>query len=195
MIYLLIRKLFNGLMLAVERGNRNSISEDNMKIKEKKTIVQRIGCKLSKLCENSKGMCLIEAIVSTGLVGIVTMSMVGAVSQSTVFTKSVDVFYLGTHIAQRRVEVLKRMDFDLLESNAETDIRVSSDGNIDPNGKYFRTTEITANYDNNTDLKKVKVTVKRIRLDMCGTIAKKDTDELDLVHDPIVMETLFVNFE
>lgn len=131
-----------------------------------------------------KGIGLVEVIVAAALVAVGMVSLSAIAVQSSVFSRNVDIAYISSYIAQRRVDMLKRFDFVQLSAFAETDIRVGNDGNSDPYGDYLRTTEIIPNFDNNRYLAKIKVTVKRIRLGSEGR-------ETFLI-TPVVMETLFV---
>ncbi|MFH1799014.1 MAG: prepilin-type N-terminal cleavage/methylation domain-containing protein [Candidatus Omnitrophota bacterium] len=141
--------------------------------------------------KNKKGFTLIEAVVSMLLLGIAVVSMIAALTQTSIFSESVNRAYAVSYLAQRRVDLLKRLDFDLLSSSAENSVRVGIDGNEDPNGAYVRTTEITTNFDDNPCLTKVKVTSRRAKVNADGSILNSATNEITFTGAPVVMETLF----
>jgi len=128
------------------------------------------------------GLTLVEVVISILLIAISVVSVLAAVTQSSVFSKRIDAIYVASYLAQRRIDILKEFDFDQLypgavESNIEID--VDDDGDAD----YRRTTEIVQNYDGNPKLIKVKVTVEKVRINLDGTESG--------MGDPITMETLF----
>lgn len=141
--------------------------------------------------EHKQGFTLVETVVSMLLLGIAVVSLVASLTQSRIFSESVDRSYTVSNLAQRRIDVLKRLDFDLLSSCVENSVRVGIDGNIDANGSYVRTTEITTNFDGNSHLTKVKVTARRAKINADGTILDPATGEIAYAGDPIIMETLF----
>jgi len=128
--------------------------------------------------QNDDGLTLVEVVVTLALIAIVIVSVVATVVQSATFSDRIDKVYTASYLAQRRIDLLKRFDFDEVQSAEETDIRVGADGTIDPDGDYIRTTGVYT--DTNPYLLKIQVSV-------------------DLVIDdtptgsPIVMETYFVD--
>ncbi|MDD4957589.1 MAG: hypothetical protein PHH49_08400 [Candidatus Omnitrophica bacterium] len=142
---------------------------------------------LFKYRTDNRGTTLVEVLVGFMLAAIIVLSIIAISSQSSVFAKRIDTVYIATQLAQDRLNVLKRMDFAFLPISGETNIRVDASGNVDPQGRYTRTTEITENYDNISSLTKVTVTVKRINIGISGTTAST----LEYMGDPIVVETLF----
>jgi len=146
---------------------------------------------MSILSRNSTGMTLVEVLVSLALVTIAIGSMIALITQSSVFSRRVDRVYTASYLGQRRIDLLKKFDFDQLASTAETDIRISSDGNISENGNYVRTTEVVTNFNDNVYLAKVKVSVRKIKINMDGTVLDPETGEMTFLGEPIVMETLF----
>ncbi len=144
---------------------------------------------------NKKGMTLVEAVVSVALIAVVVVSLVAVLTQSSVFSRTVDTAFTASYLAQRRIDVLNRFGFDQLPLAEETDIRIDSDGNIAAEGNYLRTTEVDTDFDDNIYLTKVKVSVKRVKINIDGTIKDPETGEMTFVGQPIVMETLFADFE
>jgi type II secretory pathway pseudopilin PulG len=140
-------------------------------------------------------MTLIETIVSIVLVIVIILSVMGTMMQSSVFSRRIDQVYTATYIAQRRIDLLKRLGFDQVSAAGETDIRVDASGNASPDGHYVRTTEVTTDYGGNPSLTKVKVAVKRLKIYMDGGVLDPSTGEMTFIGDPIVMETLFSNIE
>ncbi|MDD3088642.1 MAG: prepilin-type N-terminal cleavage/methylation domain-containing protein [Candidatus Omnitrophica bacterium] len=138
---------------------------------------------------SKKGMTLVEVVVSMVIVTIAVVSLFAAVTQSSVLSKRSGMGYTLTNIALRRIEVLKRLDSDMLPFAEESGIQVSSDGNVSSTGEYFRTTEITQNYNENPYLTKAKVTARKVKLDTDGTI----TTPLAYQGDPVVIETIIAD--
>ena len=132
--------------------------------------------------KNLQGLTLVEVVISILLVAISIVSVLAAVTQSSVFSKRIDAVYTASYLAQRRIDILKEFDFDQLypaavESNIEIDI--DDDGDAD----YRRTTEVVQNYAGNSKLIKIKVTVEKVQTNLDGTESG--------MGDPIIMETLF----
>lgn len=144
---------------------------------------------------NNRGMTLAEVVIAAILVAIIVVSMLATVTQSSVFSQNIDIAYTASNLAQRRIDWLKRFDFDQVPGNDETDVRIGADGNIDANGNYLRSTEITQNYDSNSHLLKVKVSVKRVRVRADGTIKDPSTGQVTYVGAPVVMETLLADIK
>jgi len=141
--------------------------------------------------KNQKGMTLVEVIMAAALVLIAAVSMGVVATQSAVFSRRIDMIYTASYLAQRRIDVLKRLSFSDISAAEEIDLRVGLDGNIDANGNYLRSTEIIPNFDADASLLKVKVTVKRMKINMDGSILDPETGEMTFLGAPIVMETLF----
>ncbi|MFC1548992.1 prepilin-type N-terminal cleavage/methylation domain-containing protein [Candidatus Omnitrophota bacterium] len=146
------------------------------------------------LAYNKKGMTFIEVIVAAALVALVVVSLFAAVTQTSVFSKRIDRVYKASYLAQRRIDMLKRLDFDLVQFSEETDVRVDADGNLSSTGTYVRTTEVDTNYSGNPFLLKVKVTVKKAHVKYDGSIYG-DLGQITIIGQPIVMETLFCDVE
>jgi type II secretory pathway pseudopilin PulG len=144
--------------------------------------------------KDKTGMTLIEVIVAVALVALVVVSLFASVTQTSVFSKRIDRVYTASNLAQRRMDMLKRFDFDLIPFAEETDVRIDADGNLSSTGTYVRTTEVTENYDGNQFLLKVKVTVKKAKVNIDGSIYG-DTGQITFVGQPVVMETLFSDMD
>ncbi|MCK4851947.1 MAG: prepilin-type N-terminal cleavage/methylation domain-containing protein [Candidatus Omnitrophica bacterium] len=145
-----------------------------------------------ELYRDQKGITLVEVLVSIGLITLVIVAMGAALTQSSVFSKNIDIAYTATCLAHGRVNTLKRLDFDQLLGGAEDSIRIDADGNTNPAGHYLRTTEITTDFDGNSHLTQVKVSVKRVKVNIDGSIA--DTEgKMTFLGRPVIMETLFAD--
>ena len=144
-----------------------------------------------QLLKNSKGMTIVEIIISVILIAIVVVALFAALTQSAVFSKRIDLIYTASYIAQSRIDALKKLDFDQVDLSEETDVRVDEMGNIDANGKYMRSTEITTDFDGNSYLKKVKISVRRMKVNIDGTV----DDPITFEGQPIIMETLLADMD
>ncbi|MBD3296269.1 MAG: hypothetical protein GF392_02760 [Candidatus Omnitrophica bacterium] len=141
-----------------------------------------------------KGMTLVEVVVSVALIALVVLSLVLTVTQSAVYSRRVDVLYTASYLAQRRIDMLNRLDFALLPEAAESSVRIGADGNIDPDGDYLRTTEIQENHDGNPFITRVKVSVFRVQVGLSGE-KRDEVGNITTVSSPVVMETLLTNIE
>ncbi len=139
---------------------------------------------------NTHGMTFVEVIVAAALVTVIILSLVATVLQSSVFAKRIDQNYTATYIAQRRIDLLKRLGFDQVSAAGETDVRVDASGNMSSDGLYARTTEVDTNFGGNDSLAKVKVTVKKVKINIDGII-----EEGVYLGQPVIMETLFSDIE
>ena len=112
-------------------------------------------------------MTLVEVIVAVALVALVVVSLFASVTQTSVFSKRIDRMYTASYLAQRRIDMLKRLDFELVQFAEETDVSVDADGNV---------------------------TVKKANVNFDGSIYD-DLGQLTFIGQPIVMETLFCDVE
>ncbi len=132
---------------------------------------------------DKRGMTLVEVVVSAAILGIVVISVVATIAQSSVFSRRIDHVYTSNNLAKKRMDDLKRyLVVDLADRATETDVRIDSNGDLDVSGNYIRTTEVTENYDSNPYLIKVKVSVDRFF-------------EGSAYGSPAVIETLFADVE
>ena len=130
-----------------------------------------------------KGMTLVEVVVSAAILGIVVVSVIATIAQSSVFSRRIDHVYTCSNLAKKRMDDLKRyLVGDLADRASETDVRIDENGDIDVSGNYIRTTEITSDYDANPYLYKIKVSVDRVV-------------EGEKYGSPAVIETLFADVE
>jgi type II secretory pathway pseudopilin PulG len=143
--------------------------------------------KNSSNTNTQRGLTLVEVVISVLLIAISIVSVLAAVTQSSVFSKRIDAVYTASYLAQRRIDILKEFEFDQLDPGAiETNVEIDVDD--DGDSDYRRTTEITPNYSGNPKLTKIKVTVEKVQLNLDGTESG--------MGDPIIMETLlFEGFE
>ncbi|MFQ5952878.1 MAG: hypothetical protein ACE5JK_05690 [Candidatus Omnitrophota bacterium] len=146
---------------------------------------------MKKHFSDKKGMTLIEVFVSAALIAVIVLSLFVVATQSAVFSRRIEQVYTATYIAQRRIDLLKRLGFDQIPSAAESDVRVGTDGNISGSGHYVRTTEVESDFGGNPSLIKIKITVQRLKINMDGSIS----DPVTYLGDPIIMETLYSNIE
>jgi type II secretory pathway pseudopilin PulG len=109
---------------------------------------------------STKGITLVEVLVSMALVTLVIVSVVALLGQSATYSVRIDKIYTTANLAKKRIDDIKWLQFtDLAARAAEVNVRIDEAGYNDPNGGYIRTTEITENFDGNVYLTKIKVTV------------------------------------
>ncbi|MBF0253465.1 MAG: hypothetical protein HQL29_06600 [Candidatus Omnitrophica bacterium] len=145
---------------------------------------------MNKLKDN-KGLSLVEVVVSIGLAMVVIISIVAGVTQGAVFSKRIDMVYTATSIAQNRIDLLKKFDFEDVSAGYESLIKVDEIGSNDTNGKYLRSTEIVDDYLGNTHLKKVKVIVNVVQYKADGTFTDSENGQKVYLTNPIIVETIF----
>jgi type II secretory pathway pseudopilin PulG len=144
--------------------------------------------------KNDRGMTLVEVVVAMAVVIAVVVAMTAVTSQSSVFSRSVDAVYTASYLAQRRTDMLQRLEFDQLEEAEEDSVRIGADGNMDANGEYLRTTEVDTSHDGNPYLTKVKISVRRARIFPDGGITDS-SGQTSFIGNPVVIETLFADVE
>ena len=147
----------------------------------------------TNIIRNSKGLTLVEIAIAMALVAVVSLALIASVTQSAAFSRKIDIAYSASQVCQRRIENLNRMDFSELELLEETDVQVDIDGYVDSAGHYSRTTEVDADFDGNQYLKKVKVSVKKAKVFLDGSIGDPQTGDVTFIDTPVVMETIFVD--
>jgi len=141
---------------------------------------------MKKRYDPTSGITLVEVIISMAIVTLVTVAVLAAIAHSVTFTERADNVYTASILAQRRIDVLKKFDFSEIPLIApETDVSVKVD--LDPStpasyDEYFRTTEITEDYDGDSDLMKIKVSVHT-------------TVDGVKSGNPVIMETLLYDTE
>ena len=143
---------------------------------------------------SQKGMTLVEVVTAIALAGIVIISLIATVTQSSVFSKSIDLTYKASYLAQRRIDMLKRLNFDQLEGAEENQIRIDSSGTIASSGNFTRTTEVDTDHNGNSYLSKVKVTVRKVKISSEGKTTNANGETV-FVGNPIIMETVFFDSE
>jgi len=129
-----------------------------------------------------------EVVISIALVVLAVGALLSLLSQSSVFSSRINKVYSASYLAQRRIDLLKRFNFDEIASEAYSEdlVRVDDDGNMSSTGDYTRSTEIDTIYGGNHHLTHVKVSVRKIRIGLDGTIEGFESN-------PVTMETLFTD--
>ncbi|MBF0217517.1 MAG: type II secretion system protein [Candidatus Omnitrophica bacterium] len=130
---------------------------------------------------DKRGFSLVEVLTTLALIALVIVPVLASVAQSSVFSKRLDMTYYASYLAQRRIELLKSIDFTLLYPDCNEQ-NIGIDINGDGISEYKRTTEITQNYAGSGKLLKIKVTVTKVLANLNGSYTGMGT--------PIVMETI-----
>lgn len=138
------------------------------------------GRTMTDLFKDPKGMTYVEIMVAIVLVTVVVVPVVALVTNSATLGRRVDMVYTASSLAQRRIDLVKRFDFDEIDKTEETDVRVGADGMSSEAGEYIRTTSVFTT--ENPYLLRVKTSVDRVVDDEASG-------------NPVVMETLFVDSE
>lgn len=114
-------------------------------------------------CGGSRGITLVETIVSAFIVSLVAISIVMIFAQTLDMSRRIDYEYAATNLAKSRIErakaVVESSGFDALPDLEETDSVLDSAGVPDSAGDFRRSTSVVVNYNGNTRLTSVDVTV------------------------------------
>ncbi len=115
--------------------------------------------KIDKKRSLNSGTTLIEVIGAIFVFSIAVQALIAVYLQSIQVGKRLDCAYTAYNLAKNRVEVLRSLNYTLLPSSVEDAVVVNSDGTPDPNGRFIRSTTITANYGGSALLTQAKVSV------------------------------------
>ncbi len=149
---------------------------------------------MTNILRDPKGMTLVEVVVGAALITLMILALIATLSQGSVFSKRLERTYTASNLAEMRIDTLRKLDFAQIPQSTEVDIRVGKDGNMDASGQYYRTTAVVENYDGNQYLTKVTVTVKKIKVNMDGSILD-DQGEATFLGQAITMETLLADVD
>ena len=118
--------------------------------------------------DSRRGTTLVETMIAIMILG----GTVGGACHMTVLAKGISdqarEHYQAINVARNQLERMRVLGFDQLSACAEAEVRVDSNGAVNPNGHFRRTTSITVLA---SDLKEAKVVVdvmNRISLDFNG---------------------------
>jgi type II secretion system protein I len=105
------------------------------------------------------GFTFIEIVVA---MAILALAMAGTFRMMSVSMQTRQVaqnHYVATVMANNRIERAKNLAFGELSLLAETEVAVDSLGTPDPDGRYLRSTLIQPNFDSQTNLTRITVTI------------------------------------
>ena len=102
---------------------------------------------------------MVEVAIAVMVTAIVIIGVLGLYYQSVLVTKKMNQLFIATNIAKSRLERLRNIEFDTLPLTAETDTLIDSEGNSVANGNFVRNTSVATNYNGDSDLTQVTVTV------------------------------------
>ncbi len=134
---------------------------------------------MRNLFKDSRGMTLVEVIISIMIVALIAIAVLTAITQGAILISRSDEIYTASILAQARIDTLKKFDFANIPYTApeiDVPIDIDGDGEVD----FFRTTAVTQNFNGFSDLVTVKVSVDR-------------ADEASPAGHPITMETVFAD--
>jgi len=138
---------------------------------------------------DQRGITLVELLIAVVLVSLIFAAIGSLLSQSSVYARKLDITYTASYLAERRIELLKRLDFEQIHQAGESNIRIGDDGSEDENGEYLRTTTVTRPYDTNPFLAKIRVEVYRVKVGQTGQYLDGDGKPM-YIGTPVAMETL-----
>lgn len=105
------------------------------------------------------GFTLVEVVVALALLAIGMAGGYYAVTGAMQARKFAHDVYVGTLLANNWIEHAKTLPFAQLTDLRETGVAIDEDGNVDPDGRYRRTTEVTTTWDGDPNLAGVTVRV------------------------------------
>ena len=133
--------------------------------------------------KRKRGFTLIEVLVSIALIALMATAILLTATGHVVYSHKVDKIYTASNLAKQRMDSLKQMIFsDLATQAPESDVRIDDTGEEDSSGDYMRTTEVEGDYDGNSYLVKIKVSVDRV-------------EEGSASGNPVVIETLYADVD
>jgi len=110
---------------------------------------------------NISGLTLIEVLISIVIVAFIAIALLSTITQSVFFADQADKIYTASIVANRRIEGIKKFDYnDLATIGPEDSIPV--DDNEDGVTDYLRTTTVDEDYDGYAGLIRVIVSVQRL---------------------------------
>ena len=107
---------------------------------------------------NSRGVSLVEIMISVLVFAIGLSAILSVCVQSMMMTKRSDAAYLAYNIAKNHLETLKTMPVTDLTAAAETATVLDAYGVPDPSGTFTRTTTVASSYLGDPNL--IQATVK-----------------------------------
>lgn len=118
---------------------------------------------MPRLLKTQKSITLTEVMVSIFLVSVTIGSILALMIQNMKMGQTIDYHYAAVNIAKSRMDRIRELrqdkGFNNLYTAAENNITVDRNGLPDSDGDFTRTTAVTANFDGNSNLTKVEVTV------------------------------------
>lgn len=118
---------------------------------------------MPRLLKTQKSITLTEVMVSIFLVSVTIGSILALMIQNMKMGQTIDYHYAAVNIAKSRMDRIRELrqdkGFNNLYTAAENNITVDRNGLPDSDGDFTRTTAVTANFDGNSNLTKVEVTI------------------------------------
>lgn len=112
-----------------------------------------------KLIKNIRGMSLVETMMAILLFGVVLVGLLDVCANSMLMAKRSDFSYRAYNLAKNRLESLKTVSFGNLDDTEETDTILDENGVPDIDGIFKRNTTVATNYNGDSRLTQVTVTV------------------------------------
>lgn len=138
-------------------------------------------------CKRKDGVTLVETLFSAAILVLVVAGVLLIFVRTVDISKRIDKEYIATNLAKSRVERARTIKatrgFDSLAGLGETDTIVDTVGVPDLNGEFKRSTTVTTNYNGNSRLTKMDVTI----------VYKYRTEWKDSI--PITMTTVLTDLD
>ena len=113
--------------------------------------------------KSKRAITLVEIMVSVALMALLAGAVVSLLVQNMKMGQAIDYNYVAVNIAKSRIDRIRELrrdkGFSNINTAAETNVTVDRDGTPEANGDFRRTTVITENFDSNSDLTRVEVSV------------------------------------
>lgn len=109
---------------------------------------------------NRGGMTLVEVMVSLAILGVGLTAAYFAVNSAMQTRKFAHDYYVATLIANNQIEFARNMPFSqLVTLRDDSNTRVDDYGDVDPSGRFRRTTTIGLRWGGDSNLTQVSVSV------------------------------------
>ena len=115
--------------------------------------------KLLKLFRSEKGLSLVENMMAIGLFLIGISAILSVQIQGMNAGKRAAYAYTAYNIAKNHIENLKSFSFSDVASATENSVYVDENGTPDTDGKFIRSTSVSASYLGDANLTQVVVSV------------------------------------
>lgn len=106
------------------------------------------------------GLTIVEVMIAAALLGMGLAGAYQVITISMQMRKHAYDYYIGTMLANNRLEQAQGITFGELTLLGEERMRIDETGGVDEQGRFYRTTSITTPWDGSAQLAMVEVRVE-----------------------------------